>query len=182
MKRDPTVKRLYKQTIGLLSVFIMLSLCPSLTAGESGHWVPGMFLIRDTILPGKGLFTENVLVYYHTTKLKDGDGNTIKSVTVGNQTVDVEVDLDVWAFSPAIYWIPWDFLGGIWGIVVAPTLQNVDAQAALSVTGRGIAVEESNFGFGDPLHSTHYRRLELQAFRRHGRVFLLRAPGPLRKG
>ena len=150
MKRGLTAKRPYKRAFALLCLCITLSLCPPLTAGESGHWVPGTFLIRDTILSGKGLFLENVLVYYHTTRLKDGNGNTIKSVTVGNQTVDVEVDLDVWALSPAIYWIPWDFLGGVWGIVVAPTLQNVDAQAALSVTGRGIVVEESNFGFGDP--------------------------------
>ncbi len=149
MKINPTGRDTFRKNLAALSFCILMFLCLPLLAGESGHYMPGTYLIRDTVMPSKGMFMENVLLYYGSTKLKDGDGNTIKSVTIGNQTLDVDIDLDVWAFSPAFYWIPWDFLGGVFGFVIAPTLQTLDAQAAVSVAGRGIAVEESNLGLGD---------------------------------
>jgi hypothetical protein len=103
-------------------------------------------------LPPPGWYLETVVLNYRSDTLKDGDGNTISSIEVGEQTIDLDVDISAFVVSPAFYWITeFRILGSYLGFALAPALQNTDVEASLAAAGRGVEAEEGNFGFGDLL-------------------------------
>ena len=109
-------KSIAKKRCSVGSSLAALLLAPAAgLAAEIGHYAPGMLNIRDFIVPEPGFYTAFYNYYYSSDRLNAPDGDEIKSVTIGSGpsvTLDVGVDVDVYAFAPALIWVPdWKPLG-----------------------------------------------------------------------
>lgn len=83
------------------------------SASEVGHFVPGVANIRDYVVPSDpGVYGVVYNYYYATDQLNDRDGKSIDSVTVGPATLNLDVDVDVYAISPVLIWVSdWEIAG-----------------------------------------------------------------------
>jgi len=48
-----------------------------------GHFVPGVYSIRDYVVPDPGFYSALYNYYYKTNQLNDNNGNKIESVSIG---------------------------------------------------------------------------------------------------
>jgi len=121
------------------------------SAGELGHYVPGVALIRDYFVPPPGFYYEQYNVFYTSDTFRDRNGDKVDSIQVGGQTVEVDVDVDVYVIAPNfIYVTDFKVLGASYGFFVAPTFGNTSVAAELETeTEFGLDAEESQFGLGD---------------------------------
>lgn len=125
---------------------------------EIGHFAPGVFGIRDFIMPDSGLYGALYTYRYNTQRLNDAEGNEIKSVTINpgpgpGVVVNVDVSVAVGVAAPTFIWVsPWKVLGGRYGAYISPSFSNTTVGASLSIqTGSGRSSVGSQFGFGDLL-------------------------------
>ncbi len=170
-------------------------------AGEQGHYAPAPMGLRDFIVPPPGKYFVNYDVYYGADKFRDSSGDSLDSLSVsgsrtvninglhnsipvtitGNLTVDLDLKVDSYTWSPAFVWVTdKKFLGGDYGFLVSPSVgyMNVHVKASANASGTlsvgGISkpfsagssakVDDSETGFGDlmvqPLwlgwHGKHY--------------------------
>jgi hypothetical protein len=123
---------------------------PTLSLGQA-HFAPGVASIRDYALPEPGLYVAAYNYGYITSDLTDNSGNKINQVFVGNNPVNVKVDVKLYAFSPLLLWISnWNFIGAHYGAYVGPAFSNANIAAALSIVqGQGINPQTSQFAVGD---------------------------------
>ena len=124
------------------------------SAGELGHFAPGVFNIRDFAMPSPGLYGALYNYFYTTNRLNDRNGNKVRSVTIGpgpGVTLDVDVNVDIYVVAPTLIWAsPWTIAGARYGALISPTFATSSLGAALAVeTGRGVNAETSTFGAGD---------------------------------
>ena len=119
------MKRTIVRTLGTAVLAVALGGGPA-TAGELGHFNPGIANIRDFVVPPPGWY---VVVYnygYTSDRLNDADGKEIDSVTIGpgpgpGLTLDLDVDLDLYAVSPMVIWAtPWKVAGARYAAYIAP--------------------------------------------------------------
>jgi hypothetical protein len=124
---------------------------PQATAGEIGHYVAGGALIRDYLVPPPGFYYEQYNVFYTTDTFKDSNGDKVNSIQVGGQTVDLDVDVDVYGIIPAFLYITdWKVLGASYGFFAAPYFGTTSVAASLETsTEFGRATDEDQFGLGD---------------------------------
>lgn len=120
-------------------------------AGELGHTAPGMYNIRDLLMPDPGFYTMPFFAWYNADTFKDRNGNAVTSVNIGPAKLNVDANVKSFTFAPAFVWVSkWKILGAQYGAQVIPTFSNTTFQAALRTeTGFGRAVDSSNFGIGD---------------------------------
>lgn len=133
-------------------------LCGGLaTAGELGHFNPGIANIRDFVVPPPGWYVVAYNYFYSTDRLNDADGDEVGSVLIQpgpgpGVTLDIEVDLDLYALSPMVIWVtPWEVVGARYAAYVAPGFATSSLSAALNTAvgaGRSGNVD-SSFGVGD---------------------------------
>ena len=71
-------------------------------AGELGHYAPAVFNVRDLVMPQPGVYGAFYSFYYTSSDLRDASGDEIRSVTIGNRNIDVDVDLDLYSLVPAV--------------------------------------------------------------------------------
>ncbi len=123
---------------------------------EIGHFAPGVMGIRDFIMPEPGFYGALYSYRYSTKRLKDSEGNEIKSVTVNpgsgpGLSLDVNVDVEVGVLAPTFIWVSsWKLLGARYGAYIAPAFSNTSVGASLSIyTGSGRSAKTSQFGVGD---------------------------------
>jgi hypothetical protein len=134
--------------------FLLLALSflfvPTLTLGQA-HFAPGVANIRDYAVPAPGLYLAVYNYGYETSDLRDNNGNKVNQVFIGNNPVNVNLDVKLYALSPMLLWVShWNFLGGHYAPFIAPSFSNANIAAALStVNGRGINPETSQFAVGD---------------------------------
>jgi len=124
---------------------------PRAGAGEIGHYAPAGLSIRDFAMPAPGLWLAVYNLGYRSNRIDDRNGDAVRSISVGPATIDLAVDLDLYASAPTLIWVS-DFrvLGARYGAYVEPQLTNSSLGAALSTaTGSGRSVNESQFGMGD---------------------------------
>lgn len=70
----------------------------------TGHYVPGVFNIRDFVVPDPGFYGALYNYFYTTNRINDSNGNQINSVNIGPRKdlkVNVDVSLDLYAVAPA---------------------------------------------------------------------------------
>jgi hypothetical protein len=128
-----------------------------IAANEShadGHYMPGVFGIRDYVVPDPGFYGTLYNFYYTTNRMNDNNGNKVESVQIGprkNVTVNVEVNVDLYAVAPAFVWVSeWKIFGAKYAAFVAPTFASASLSGALSTErGRGLSSENSTFNVGD---------------------------------
>ena len=120
-------------------------------SGELGHYVPGVASIRDFIVPAPGFYYAQYHVFYNTDSYRDRNGNSVSSITIGDQTLTVEADVNVFALVPTFIWVSEEkLLGANYGLFISPTLTNTSLQASLSTETRfGRSIDDSQFGLGD---------------------------------
>jgi hypothetical protein len=146
-----------RTTLTTLALLLGLALSTGTTHGaEIGHYVPGLLNIRDFAMPEPGLYGVLYNYFYSTDRLNDRNGNEINSVTLNPRggpgvTLNVDVDVDVYALAPTLIWVsPWKLLGAKYGALILPSFTNMSVGASLATeTGRGIDPDTSQFGVGD---------------------------------
>lgn len=126
-------------------------------AAELSHFVPGVMNIRDYFVPEPGFYAALYNYYYTTDRINDRHGNEADSLDINPGpgpalTVDVSLDVDLYALAPAVMWVSkWRILGAKYAAYVAPTFSNTSLEAKLSIaTGLGGTIEnDSSMGVGD---------------------------------
>jgi hypothetical protein len=126
------------------------------SAGEIGHFAPGIANIRDFVMPEPGIYGVLYNYFYTTDRLNDSHGNKVESVTINSAsgssvTLGVNVDVDIYALVPTLIWVT-DIkpLGMKYGAFIAPSFMNANLDAALSAAeGQGGNVDAGSFGAGD---------------------------------
>jgi len=139
----------------LLAAVAGLALLPGRArGGEIGHYVPGLLNIRDLAVPEPGSDGAVYNYGYFSDRLNDRNGDRVNSVTIGpgaGVTLNVDVDLDMYAVVPLFIWVSDGKIAGAkYAAYVAPSFANTSLDASLAaVTGRGVNASTSSFGVGD---------------------------------
>jgi hypothetical protein len=127
---------------------------PQAYAGETGHFMPGVPNIRDFVVPEPGFYTVVYNYGYTTDRVNDADGDKLRSITVGPRdgvTLDVDVDVDLYALVPTFIWVSdCTVLGAKYAAYISPSFADASVGASLNTqSGRGIDAETSQFAAGD---------------------------------
>src|SRR5262249_18736478 len=128
------------------------------SAGEIGHFNPGMLGIRDYVMPDPGFYGGLYNLWYTTDQLNGANGHTIRSVTIPanhapgrpSATLKLDVSVDLYALAPTFMWVSdWKPLGAKYAAYVVPTFANTSLGAAFAnETERGINPSTSSVGVG----------------------------------
>lgn len=120
---------------------------------ELGHYAPALPRIRDFVVPPPGFHYIQYHLYYTSDTLRDRHGNRVKAIQIGELTLDVETDVDVFNIVPTLAYVtPWQVLGARYGFLVAQPFGNTTVQAALEVVSNpefALHIDEGGFGLGD---------------------------------
>jgi len=145
---------MFRYTLALGSAVLLGGLASTAAyAGEIGHFAPGAFNIRDFALPDPGFYGGVYNYGYRTTRANDANGNKIGSLTLtgpGGQTatLNVDVNISVYALSPFVMWVSSKkVLGAKYGVMLNPTFSNANIDGLLSLgnrTGRSVSAGEFN--------------------------------------
>lgn len=139
--------------IGLAFLSVMFGFAPPSSASELGHYSAGLINIRDPLQPAPGSYYIQYHLYYTSDTLKDKNGKSIDSITVGPETIKVDVDVDSFMIVPTFVHITdKKVLGANYGLLVSQPLGNTSFQASLeaqTIPELRTKVDESNFGIGD---------------------------------
>jgi hypothetical protein len=129
-----------------------LAVAAPVGAGELGHYAPGLLNVRDTIMPGKGLYAAVYGYYFTSSDFRNANGDKVRSVTgPAGRTVTLDVDVDAYAIVPALLWnTGFKILGAEYGLFGVVPLGGPSVQVQLaSQTGAGVTADESTFGLQD---------------------------------
>jgi hypothetical protein len=146
-----------RKTLAIGSVILIAaSMAMTATAGEIGHFVPGVANIRDLAVPAPGFYGVVYNYGYSTTRLNDANGDKANSVTIGGGagpgvTLGLNVDVSAYALAPTFIWVAKPkVLGGHYGAYLSPSFSNNSINGALSTeTGVGRSVSTGQFNIGD---------------------------------
>ena len=109
----------------LTHLFVFVSL--PIAAIAEGHYVPGIYGIRDFSAVPEGWYLQHYNVYYSSDRFKDRDGDSVKSVTAGGVTADVDLDVEVFSIAPNFFYMSdWEVLGAKLGFFTGFSLANTD--------------------------------------------------------
>jgi hypothetical protein len=141
-----------------------------------GHFLPGMFNIRDFLVPEQpGMYTALYMGNYSTDKLKDKHGNTVDKATFEANTVlgadipagiqvtaNLDASVDMYLVAPVFMWnTGYKILGADYAMLIAlpfanttigaslDTLTNVNLGSFAASKGIALAVNDSDFGIAD---------------------------------
>ena len=142
---------------GFGSVIVIAVITAATAYAQSDHYLPGIYNIRDLAIPEPGFYGAVYNYGYLTDNLKDSSGNKISSVTITgpggrlSTTINVKVNLDLYALAPAIVWVPkWKILDAKYELQIVPTFANASLGGTLSRTeGAGVNASRGQFNIGD---------------------------------
>ena len=136
----------------LLALGLVCAVIPS-QAAELGHYAPALPAIRDFILPDLGVYYIQYNLYYTSDTLKDKNGDSVNSISVGPLKFKVDTDVDSFMIVPTVvYSSDYKILGGRYAALISQPFGNTSFQAALesdTLPGFGLDVDESSWGLGD---------------------------------
>ncbi|HQR36938.1 MAG TPA: transporter [Blastocatellia bacterium] len=118
-----------------------------------GHYQPAVFGLRDFFQgpPGFAIYVPTYV--YHTSTFKDKNGDKVDTLTIGDRTLDLDVNVDVVSITPIIaYTTKWHPFGANskFGFSIIPAFGSTSVAGQLeNVTGKGISASASNFAWGD---------------------------------
>jgi len=121
---------------------ILLGGIGTASAGELGHYQPGLLSIRDFFVPDPGFYGVLYAFNYSADELKNRNGDEVSTLTVtgplATTTVTVDPDVDVTGIAPTFIWVsPWRVLGAKYAAVIAPSFADSSLSASLNVARRG---------------------------------------------
>jgi hypothetical protein len=136
-----------------LAVVLPAGPAVQIRAAELGHYAPALPAIRDFILPDPGVYYIQYNLYYTSDTLKDKNGDSVDSISVGPLKYKVETDVESFMIVPtAVYSSGYKILGGRYAALLSQPFGNTSFQAALesdTLPGFGLDVDESSWGLGD---------------------------------
>jgi hypothetical protein len=88
---------------------LSLLLAPTLTLAQA-HFAPGVANIRDYAVPAPGLYVAVYNYGYETSDLTDNNGNKVNQVFVGNNPVNVNLEVKLYALSAICNRVHVDFV------------------------------------------------------------------------
>ncbi len=125
----------------------------SVQGSELGHYAPALLRVRDFVMPDPGIYYVQYHLYYFTDTLKDKNGNSIKSIQIGEEKINVDTDLDSYTIVPTlIYSSDLNILGGRYSALISQPFGNISIAAALESDTNpefSFNFDESSFGLGD---------------------------------
>ena len=140
----------------LYGMIIAVLLMSSTGLYAQGHFAPGVLNIRDYVVPEPGFYGVLYNYWYSTDRLNDADGNKISSVTIapgGGEgiTLDLNVNVDIYAMAPAFIWVSnWKLAGARYAAYISPTFSNSSIRTGRdSLTGERVENERGQFAAGD---------------------------------
>ena len=118
-----------------------------------GHYQPSTYSVRDFFLGPTGFAVYLPTYIYHTKTFKDRNGDKVDSISIGQQTIALDVDVTSVVIAPTFAWTsPYQPLGknSKFGMLIVPSFGNTSIAASLeNVAGRGVSRSGSNFGLAD---------------------------------
>ena len=118
----------------LLLALAVSVFCGSLSAGEKGHYVPGVEGIKAGSLPPPGVYWRSYNIFYNSGSLRAGDGKELP----------LNFDVSVFATANRFIWITdKKVLGGYFGMDAIVPLVNTDLKIG------ALGVNDSEFSLGD---------------------------------
>jgi hypothetical protein len=137
---------------------ILLGAIAAGTAYAQDHFAPGLANIRDWTVPDPGLYGALYNYGLVTNSLNNADGNPINSVTLTGPngrtaTLNVGVNLNVYALAPMFIWVPTKkVFGARYGAFVSPSFTNASLNGLVSTEiGAGLSASTGQFNVGDIL-------------------------------
>jgi hypothetical protein len=107
-------------------LYMLLGGAGGASAGELGHYGPGLMNIRDFAVPEPGFYGLLYNYVYNTDTLKNRNGDEVGTLSRtgplgGTTTVTVDPDIDVYALVPTFVWVShWQVLGARYAAFIAP--------------------------------------------------------------
>jgi hypothetical protein len=148
--------------------------------GQTDHYIPGTFNIRDFALPDPGFYGALYNYGYLTDDLRGANGTQLNSFTITgpgghlSTTVNLKVNVDLYALAPVFIWVPKKkILGAKYGIMLVPNFANTSLSALLSraeEAGQNATAGQFNVGdtYASPLWldwtGKHYDAVAIYGF------------------
>jgi len=138
-------------------MIVIAGITSAMAYGQTEHYAPGSYNIRDFSLPSPGFYPMVYNYGYLTDDLRNANGNQINSVTIQgpggrvSATLNVNVNVHLYALAPTLLWVPKRTLFGVkYGAMISPTLANASLSGLISFAERsGQSVQTAQFNFGD---------------------------------
>ncbi|MDD9301868.1 MAG: transporter [Desulfobacter sp.] len=138
--RYTAVKKIIQGMLTIMAVLAGISF--SVSAGELGHYMPGVRNVRDFIVPDPGFYYLQYNIYYTSNTYKDRNGKEVSSIG----PIKFESQVDSYAVAPVFLWSSSQkILGASYAAFAQPAI--VNTSYTLAALGGGI--DESQWGFGD---------------------------------
>jgi hypothetical protein len=140
-----------------LRLVIVIGAITATTAHAQDHYGPGVANIRDWTIPDPGLYGALYNYGLLTNSLNNANGNPVNSITITGPngrsvTLNVGVNLNVYALAPMIIWVPKmdKILGARYGAFVSPSFTNASLNGLVSAeNGAGLTARTGQFNAGD---------------------------------
>jgi len=115
------IKTLIRKMIRFFSILFFINIFViSVQGSELGHYSPALLRVRDFVMPDPGIYYVQYHLYYFTNTLKDKNGNSIKSIQIGDQKINVDTDLDSFTIVPTLtYSSDLNILGGRYSALIS---------------------------------------------------------------
>jgi hypothetical protein len=139
--------------VAVLTAALLAASTARSRAAELGHYAPALLPVRDFIMADPGVYYTQYNLYYTSDTLKDKNGDSIDSISVGPLEFDVETDVDSFMIVPTVvYSSDYEILGGRYAALISQPFGTTSFQGALESTtlpGFGLEVDDSSWGLGD---------------------------------
>ncbi|GAB6097768.1 hypothetical protein JCM14469_40220 [Desulfatiferula olefinivorans] len=138
---------------GIAGLWVALGITVPVSAWELGHYSPGLMNVRDFIQPAAGNYFVLYAINYSSDTVKGRNGDTVKTVTSGPLTINLDMEVDSTTLVPTFLHITDNKIwGGNYGFLVAQPVGNPSFQASLELANApqvGTDIDESSWGIGD---------------------------------
>ncbi|HVO99158.1 MAG TPA: transporter [Bryobacteraceae bacterium] len=146
-----------RKILGLGAVIVISAITCGMAHAQTDHYVPGSFNIRDFATPDPGFYGALYNYWYSTNDLRDANGKKINSVTITgpggklSATVNLSVNVHLYALAPALIWVPKKkILGAKYEVMLYPSFANASLGGLLSLAERsGQSLHAGQFNIGD---------------------------------
>jgi len=136
----------------IVSITTTTALLAALTAqaGDVGHFLGGIYDIRDYFVPAEsGVYGGAYNYYYRTERFNNNNGDKVNTGPLGLTTFDFDVKM--YALAVPVIWVtPYEILGAKYAAYIAPSFANSSLDANINTAlNRGGSIKGSSFGVGD---------------------------------
>lgn len=128
----------------------LLHFSSQVSSQELGHYIPGVWDIRNFISPPPGYYFALYNYFYNSQDLKNQNGNSIQSATIKGVSVPLAINVQNYLVAPTFIWAPKrKIMGANYALIVLQPLANPSLQASLQILSTGLSANQSSWGLSD---------------------------------